>query len=85
MTSQFYLEAMNQLKDLNEAREIKEISMKKENRKLKLEILGTYGMVRNIENLVFERDVDYDIATLVDVLRMNLEEFVEKLMHLKLV
>ena len=85
MSSQFYLDAMNQLKQLNEQREIREISMKKENRKLKLELISCFGLIMNIESMAFDREIDYDIGNLIDVLRMNLEESVENLINLKLV
>ena len=85
MSSQFYLDAMNQLKQLNEQREIKEIAMKKENRKLKLELISCFGLIMNIESMAFDREIDYEIGNLIDVLRMNLEESVENLINLKLV
>ena len=70
MSEGMYLDAMNQLKDMNEVRE----------KELKKEMISTYGVVRLLD-MIYSDQVEEPIAEvsiLIETLREFLGQFVEE-------
>jgi len=76
-TEQNYIEAMNQLKEMNDTRDIELTTLKNELLVFKKQVIICYGNLVNLDNLAADRDIDYDLAILLDVFRYNVTKFVE--------
>lgn len=75
-----YLDAMNQLKELNDEREIELKKAKSELKEFKKELISTYGVVRLLD-MIYADQCDEPIAEvsiLIETLREFLSQFVEE-------
>ena len=73
-----YLELCNQLKEMNDKRDITERKMKKKLYEYKHIILSAYGMIRSADEIMnVTHDIPYEAALVIDVARQQLREFVD--------
>ena len=73
-----YLDAMNQLKELNDKREKESEKQKRELTDLKKELISAYGIVRLIDMMYSDADEPInEISILIETLREYLSQFVE--------
>jgi len=73
-----YLELCNQLKELNDKRDITERNLKKKLYEYKHIILSAYGLVRSADEIMnVSHDIPYEAALVIDVARQQLREFVD--------
>lgn len=72
---QEYIEMANHLKKLYEEIELKNIKLKEEKLELQKVLLGAYGMVRCLDNLMDNiYDVPADVVVLIETLRSSLSD-----------
>ena len=75
-----YLDAMNQLKEMNEKREKDMKIIKHELLSYKKEMMSVYGVVRLLD-MIYTDSIDepiMEISTLIETLREYLSQFVEE-------
>ncbi len=80
MSEGMYLDAMNQLKDMNDEREKELKKVKNELKEFKKELISTYGVVRLLD-MIYSDQCDEPIAEvsiLIETLREYLGQFVEE-------
>lgn len=80
MSEGFYLDAMNQLKELNEKRDAENKKNKEELIQLKKELITCYGIVRLLDNLNENHPLDdspVEVKIVIETLRDYLSQFVE--------
>lgn len=78
MNDGMYLEAMNQLKEMNEKREKETEKHKQELISLKKELISAYGIVRLIDMMYSDAEEPIgEISLLIETLREYLSQFVE--------
>lgn len=80
MTEGMYLDAMNQLKDMNEERDKELKKVKNELKEHKKELISTYGVVRLLD-MIYSDQVEEPIAEvsiLIETLREYLSQFVDE-------
>ncbi len=82
MNEGLYLEAMNQLKELNDKREEENKKHKNELLALKKELISAYGIVRVLDTL-YENSFSNDepaieVKIIIETLREYLSQFVEE-------
>ncbi len=81
MSEGMYIDAMNQLKEMNEARELENKKHKSELLDLKKELISAYGIVRVLdqilENQVMADEPVIEVKILIETLREYLSQFVE--------
>jgi cellobiose phosphorylase len=78
MNEGMYLDAMNQLKEMNEKREKETEKHKQELLNLKKELISAYGIVRLIDMMYSDADEPIgEISLLIETLREYLSQFVE--------
>tara|TARA_Y100001972_G_C7603019_1_gene302187 strand:+ start:848 stop:1102 length:255 start_codon:yes stop_codon:yes gene_type:complete len=76
MSSQNYLEAMDQLNEKFKEVEYLKKKMEEQNTQLKKELITCYGCIRIIDNLIEEdNDIDLNIKMMCDILRQHLSGF----------
>ena len=81
MSEGMYLDAMNQLKELNEKREEENRKNKEELIQLKKELITCYGIVRLLDNLKENHPLDepaVEVKICIETLRDYLSQFVEE-------
>ena len=79
MTDGAYLELCDQLKQMNDKREKEQRDLQKQLLKCKHMILSAYGIIRSADELInICNDMPYEPMLLIDVLRQQLETFVNK-------
>lgn len=81
MNEGMYLDAMNQLKELNEKREEENRKNKEELIQLKKELISCYGIVRILDNLHENHPLDensVEVKIVIETLRDYLSQFVEE-------
>ncbi len=78
MTDGMLLDAMNQLKEMNDEREIEMDKMKEELSEYKKEMITAYGVIRLID-MIYKDTPDQipEINVLVETLREYLSQFAE--------
>lgn len=86
MTEGMYLDAMNQLKEMNEEREKENKKHKDELMALKKELISAYGIVRVLDNIYENHPIEepvIEVKIIIETLREYLSQFVEDniLMH----
>tara|TARA_R110001592_G_scaffold121477_1_gene327111 strand:+ start:417 stop:749 length:333 start_codon:yes stop_codon:yes gene_type:complete len=73
-----YLDAMNQLKEINDKREKESNKQKEELMELRKELLSAYGIVRLIDMMYHDaQEPISEISVLIETLREYLSQFVE--------
>jgi len=78
MNEGMYLDAMNQLKDINEKRDIEYEKLKEENMDIKKELISCYGVVRMIDMMYSDTDEPVlEIGVLIESLREYLSQYTE--------
>ena len=80
MSEGMYLDAMNQLKELNEKREKENEKNKEKLIELKKELITCYGIVRLLDNLNENNPLDdspVEVKIVIETLRDYLSQFVE--------
>lgn len=80
MSSMMYLDAMNQLRDMNELREAELKKVKLELLEHKKELISTYGIVRMLD-MIYSDQCDepiVEVSVLIETLREYLSQFVEE-------
>ncbi len=78
MNDGMYLDAMNQLKEINDKREKETEKHKRELSELKKELISAYGIVRLIDMMYSDADEPLnEISILIETLREYLSQFVE--------
>ena len=78
MNEGLYLEAMNQLKEINDERDRQSKKHKDELLQLKKEMITVYGVVRLLDNLYeHSEDGEIEIKILIETLREYLSQFTE--------
>jgi len=80
MTEGYYLDAMNQLKEMNDKREKELRKSKDELLSLKKELLSCYGVVRLITMIYHDQPEEpiHEISVMLDSLREYLSQFCEQ-------
>lgn len=74
----YYLEAMNQLKEINDKREKESIKQREELLELRKELISAYGIVRLIDMMYQDSGEPInEISILIETLREYLSQFVE--------
>jgi len=74
-----YLELCDQLKSMNDKREKEQRQLQKQLLKYQHMILSAYGIIRSADELInICNDMPYEPMLLIDVLRQQLESFVNK-------
>ena len=78
MNEGMYLDAMNQLKDINEKRDLEFEKLKEENMDIKKELISCYGVVRLID-MMYSDTVEpvLEIGVLIESLREYLSQYTE--------
>tara|TARA_R100001440_G_scaffold47100_1_gene66895 strand:- start:752 stop:994 length:243 start_codon:yes stop_codon:yes gene_type:complete len=69
MLEQEYLELVNQLKEQFDEKENEVKSIKEENENLKKIFISAYGFIRIIDNMATDTDIDFEVKSMIDVLR----------------
>lgn len=81
MSEGMYVDAMNQLRDINNEREKELESQKEELKTLKKELLSAYGIVRLLDMLynqhILDEEGSIEIKILIETLRTYLSQFIE--------
>ena len=78
MNDGMYLEAMNQLKEINDKREKESIKQREELLELRKELISAYGIVRLIDMMYQDSGEPInEISILIETLREYLSQFVE--------
>jgi hypothetical protein len=80
MSSMMYLDAMNQLRDMNEVRDAELKKVKNELLEHKKELISTYGIVRLLD-MIYTDQCDepiVEVSVLIETLREYLSQFVEE-------
>ena len=73
-----YLDAMNQLKEINDKREKEQIKQREELMELRKELISAYGIVRLIDMMYQDAGEPInEISILIETLREYLSQFVE--------
>lgn len=76
MSSQNYLDAMEQLNEKFKEVEYLKKKMEEQNEQLKKELITCYGCIRLIDNLIDQdEEVDLNIKMMCDILRQHLSVF----------
>ena len=80
MNDGMYLEAMNQLRDINNARDLENKKYKEELLQLKKEMITAYGVVRVLDYLYDNTQVNgvVEIKIIIETLREYLSQFCEE-------
>ena len=80
MSEGMYLDAMNQLKDMNEVREKELKKVKTELKEFKKELISTYGVVRLLDMIYSDQAEEpiAEVSILIETLREFLGQFVEE-------
>ncbi len=78
MSDGMYLDAMNQLKEMNDKREKETIKQREELMELRKELISAYGIVRLIDMMYQDAGEPInEISILIETLREYLSQFVE--------
>lgn len=78
MSEGMYLDAMNQLKEINDKREKESIKQREELMDLRKELISAYGIVRLIDMMYQDAGEPInEISILIETLREYLSQFVE--------
>ena len=78
MNEGMYLDAMNQLKDINEKRDVEFEKLKEENMDIKKELISCYGVVRMIDMMYSDTEEPVmEIGILIESLREYLSQYTE--------
>ena len=78
MSEGMYLDAMNQLKEINDKREKETIKQREELLELRKELISAYGIVRLIDMMYQDAGEPInEISILIETLREYLSQFVE--------
>jgi peroxiredoxin family protein len=78
MNEGMYLEAMNQLKEINEKRDKEYEKLKEENLDIKKELISCYGVVRMIDMMYSDTEEPVlEIGILIESLREYLSQYTE--------
>lgn len=78
MNDGMYLEAMNQLKEINEKREKELEKLKEDNMEIKKELISCYGVVRMIDMMYSNTEEPVlEIGILIEGLRDYLSQYTE--------
>lgn len=78
MNDGMYLDAMNQLKEINDKREKETIKQREELMDLRKELISAYGIVRLIDMMYQDAGEPInEISILIETLREYLSQFVE--------
>jgi len=78
MNEGMYLDAMNQLKDINEKRDTEFEKLKEENMDIKKELISCYGVVRMIDMMYSDTEEPVmEIGILIESLREYLSQYTE--------
>lgn len=78
MNDGMYLDAMNQLKEINDKREKETIKQREELLELRKELISAYGIVRLIDMMYQDAGEPInEISILIETLREYLSQFVE--------
>jgi hypothetical protein len=80
MSEGMYLDAMNQLKSMNDEREKELLKVKNELKEFKKEIISTYGIVRLLD-MIYTDHCDepiQEVSILIETLREFLSQFVDE-------
>jgi len=78
MNDGMYLEAMNQLKEINDKREKESIKQREELLELRKELISAFGIVRLIDMMYQDSGEPInEISILIETLREYLSQFVE--------
>ncbi len=78
MSEGMYLDAMNQLKEINDKREKESIKQREELLELRKELISAYGIVRLIDMMYQDAGEPInEISILIETLREYLSQFVE--------
>tara|TARA_R110002153_G_scaffold187910_1_gene340908 strand:- start:180 stop:488 length:309 start_codon:yes stop_codon:yes gene_type:complete len=78
MNDGMYLDAMNQLKEINDKREKETIKQREELMELRKELISAYGIVRLIDMMYQDAGEPInEISILIETLREYLSQFVE--------
>jgi len=73
-----YLELCNQLKEINDKRDIEERKLKRKLYDYTHVILSAYGIIRSADEIMNTvHDIPYEAALIVDVARQQLREFID--------
>ena len=80
MSEGMYLDAMNQLKEMNDEREKELKEVKTELKEFKKELISTYGVVRLLD-MIYADQCDepiQEVSILIETLREFLSQFVDE-------
>ena len=77
MTEIYYLEAMDQMKEINDKRELESQILKDDLLQYKKQMLSCYGLLRTIDNIGQMRDLDFDLMNLIELARGEVADFIE--------
>ena len=78
MNEGMYLDAMNQLKDMNEKRDMELEKLQEENLEIKKELISCYGVVRMLDMMYNDvPDPVQEVAILIESLRDYLSQYTE--------
>lgn len=73
-----YLELCNQLKEMNDKRDIEERKLKRKLYDYKHVLLSAYGIIRSADEIMNTvHDIPYEAALVIDVARQQLREFID--------
>jgi|VirMetMinimDraft_7_1064189.scaffolds.fasta_scaffold173943_1 hypothetical protein len=80
MTEGMYLDAMNQLRDMNELRESELKTVQNELKEHKKELISTYGIVRMLDMIYSDQCLEPipEVSILIETLREYLGQFVDE-------
>lgn len=78
MTEQYYIEAMEQLKNKFNEVEYLKVKINMQNIDLKKELCAAYGCIKVLDNLIHNSyDIEGDIVTMCESLRAHLSAVIE--------
>jgi hypothetical protein len=80
MSEGMYLDAMNQLKEMNDEREKELKEVKTELKEFKKELISTYGVVRLLDMIYSDQCEEpiQEVSILIETLREFLSQFVDE-------